>query len=314
MSPVSAAACAIAGKLADVREVAGPNASPVKGTPQIAVLDDTPAATEEINSDDDLDRILDIPEDEASKSPSGAPAASGGMTKFTQLRGIAAPMERSNVDTDAIIPKQFLKTIKRSGLGAALFHQWRYNSETGKDNPDFILNQEPYRSAKVLVVTGPNFGCGSSREHAPWALLDFGIRCIIAPSFADIHESNLYKNGMLPVVLDPASLETVAVEARAGREIEVDLVHQVVKAADGRELAKFEVESFKKHCLINGLDDIGLTIQMEDKIRAFEKRRTQNTPWLDGSGYLKRTGPVKVEAVPVPKTNRGDVKDDPLEW
>lgn len=315
MSPVMAAACAIVGKLADVRKVAGPNASPVKSTPQIAVEDDATAATaEDITSDEDLDRIMDVPADAASKPSTGAPSGGAAMTKFTQLKGIAAPMERSNVDTDAIIPKQFLKTIKRSGLGDALFFQWRYDSQTGKENPDFILNQEPYRNSKILVVTGANFGCGSSREHAPWALLDFGIRCIIAPSFADIHESNLYKNGMLPVVLDPASLETVAAEAKAGRELEIDLEHQVVKAADGRELAQFKVESFKKHCLINGLDDIGLTIQMEDKILAFEKRRTQITPWLDGSGYLKRTGPVKIEAVPVPKTNRGDLKDDPLEW
>lgn len=312
MSPVSAAACAIVGKLADVRKVAGDNASPVKAEPQIAVEDPT---VDDITSDEDLDRILDAPEDDVSKPSTGAPATSAGMTKFTQLRGIAAPLERSNVDTDAIIPKQFLKTIKRSGLGSALFFQWRYNSgDTSAENPDFILNQEPYRSAKILVVTGPNFGCGSSREHAPWALLDFGIRCIIAPSFADIHESNLYKNGMLPITLDTASLQIVAEEAKAGREIEVDLESQVVKAADGSELAKFDVESFKRHCLINGLDDIGLTTQMEDKIVAFEKRRTQNTPWLDGSGYLKRSGPVKIDAVPVPKTNRGDVKEDPLEW
>lgn len=317
MSPVMAAACAIAGKLADVRKIAGANASPVKSAPQIAVLDDSEddtATAEEITSDEDLDRIMDVPEDGASKPATGAPAASAGMTKFTQLKGIAAPLERSNVDTDAIIPKQFLKTIKRSGLGSALFFQWRYDSATGEEKPDFILNQEPYRNSKILVVTGPNFGCGSSREHAPWALLDFGIRCIIAPSFADIHESNLYKNGMLPISLDSATLEIVAAEARAGRELEVDLEQQAIKAADGRELAKFNVESFKKHCLINGLDDIGLTIQMEDKIVAFEKRRTQITPWLDGSGYLKRSGPVKVEAVPVPKTNRGDVKEDPLEW
>lgn len=305
-----AAACAIVGKLADVRKVAGPGRnSPVKGSPQITVEDPHP---DDISNDDDLERIMDVPEDE--DTATGAPTTSAGMPKFTQLKGIAAPMERANVDTDAIIPKQFLKTIKRSGLGSALFFQWRYDSETGKEKPDFILNQEPYRNSKVLVVTGPNFGCGSSREHAPWALLDFGIRCIIAPSFADIHESNLYKNGMLPITLDQEPLQRIADEARAGREIEVDLPAQVIRAADGTELASFDVEPFKKHCLINGLDDIGLTTQLEGKIREFEKRRTVNTPWLDGSGYLKRTGPVKVEAVPVPKTNRGDVKEDPLEW
>lgn len=316
MSPVMAAACAIVGKLADVRKVAdGENASPVKGAvPQISVIEE--ASMEELASDEDLDRILDAPEDDASGAAgaeSGAPSSSAGMPKFTQLKGIAAPMERANVDTDAIIPKQFLKTIKRSGLGTAVFHQWRY-TQSGEEEPEFVLNQEPYRSAKILVVTGPNFGCGSSREHAPWALLDFGIRCIIAPSFADIHESNLYKNGMLPIKLGPEPLERVAEEARAGREVEVDLPAQVIRAADGSELASFDVEPFKKHCLINGLDDIGLTAQLEGKIRSFERRRTRITPWLDGSGYLKRTGPVKVEAAPVPKTNRGEVKDDPLQW
>jgi 3-isopropylmalate dehydratase len=175
-----AAAAAIVGKLADVRKVASADRSqPAKVAPQIAVAE---PSTEDVLSDEDLDRIMDVPEDDPSAS-SGAASASAGMPKFTQLKGIAAPMERANVDTDAIIPKQFLKTIKRSGLGSALFYQWRYDTESGKENPDFILNKEPYRNAKVLVVTGPNFGCGSSREHAPWALLDFGIRCIIAPSF-----------------------------------------------------------------------------------------------------------------------------------
>ncbi|MCJ1439892.1 MAG: 3-isopropylmalate dehydratase [Stictis urceolatum] len=330
MSPVMAAACAIVGKLADVRKVASAaHVSPAKASPKIEVSD---PQTDDILTDEDMDRILDQPEE--SEGSSGAPTTSGGMEKFTQLKGIAAPMERANVDTDAIIPKQFLKTIKRSGLGTALFHQWRFNSETGEENPDFILNKEPYRNPKILVVTGPNFGCGSSREHAPWALLDFGIRCIIAPSFvralptvplvedsvltlsskADIHETNLYKNGMLPVKMEKEPLERIAAEAKAGREIEVDLPAQVVKSADGKELGKFEMESFRKHCLINGLDDIGLTTQMEGKIREFERRRTQDTPWLDGSGYLKRRGPVMVKAMPVPKTNRGEVKNEPLEW
>lgn len=335
-----AAACALVGKLADVRTVASAaHVSPAKASPKITIED--PTLDDILTDDEDLDRILDQPEDGTNAgAETDVPTPSGGMVKFTQLRGIAAPMERTNVDTDAIIPKQFLKTIKRSGLGSALFYQWRYDSETGKENPDFILNKEPYRNSKFLVVTGANFGCGSSREHAPWALLDFGIRCIIAPSFvsphsqpivaqllppffswmltrkrkADIHETNLYKNGMLPLIMKPEALERVAVEARAGREIEVDLPAQVVKTADGKELGTFEMESFRKHCLVNGLDDIGLTTQMEDKIRDFERRRTQNTPWLDGTGYLKRKGPVMVEAAPVPKTNRGEVKMEPLEW
>ena len=183
VSPAMAAACALVGKLADVRKVANvASLAPVKLSPQIEVAD---ASVEDVSSDEDMDHLLDVPEDGASSAAengNGAPSA-GGMATFTQLKGIVAPLDRSNVDTDAIIPKQFLKTIKRSGLGTALFYQWRYNTETNEENPNFILNQPPYRDAKILVVSGPNFGCGSSREHAPWALLDFGIRCIIAPSF-----------------------------------------------------------------------------------------------------------------------------------
>lgn len=185
MSPVMAAACALVGKLADVRNIASAaHVTPAKASPQITVAD---TSSDNILTDEDMDRIIDLPEEAGAnagvKTGAPAPAPSRGMAKFTQLKGIAAPMDRANVDTDAIIPKQFLKTIKRSGLGTALFHQWRYDSETGRENPNFILNKEPYRNAKILVVTGANFGCGSSREHAPWALLDFGIRCIIAPSF-----------------------------------------------------------------------------------------------------------------------------------
>jgi len=239
------------------------------------------------------------------------------MPKFTTLRGFAAPMEISNIDTDAIIPKQFLKTIKRSGLGSALFHAWRYIPGTDKENPDFVLNQEPYRKSKILVCTGPNFGCGSSREHAPWALLDFGITCVIAPSYGDIFFNNTFKNGMLPLVVPPGeSLNAIAAEAKAGREIEVDLPAQVIRDAEGKEIAKFEVEEFRKHCLVNGLDDIGLTMASADKIKSFEQKRTREWPWLDGSGYLARhrNGPVKVDAVPVPTTNRGEVLKEPLEW
>ncbi|KAJ9669693.1 3-isopropylmalate dehydratase [Coniosporium apollinis] len=313
MSPVMAAACALVGKLADVRRIADYNgSSQVKSAPKVE-LD---PQVDDPESDSDLIEIMDLDEkSQGNTVPSKAPASSAGMPKFTQLKGIAAPMEVSNIDTDAIIPKQFLKTIKRSGLGSALFHAWRFDSETGAEIPDFVLNKEPYRHAKILVCTGPNFGCGSSREHAPWALLDFGITCIIAPSFGDIFFNNTFKNGMLPVrITDEAALARIADEAKAGREIEVDLEAQTIKDAEGKELATFEVESFRRHCLINGLDDIGLTMQMEDKIRRFEERRTRDTPWLDGSGYLKRTGPTKVEAAPVPKTNRGEVKEEPLEW
>ncbi|KAK3176790.1 hypothetical protein OEA41_008115 [Lepraria neglecta] len=313
MSPVMAAAAAIVGKLADVRKLADRNATPSKAAPKMAL---TPEVSD-IDTDDDLDRILDLPEENQTQANNGTASLSGGQPKFTTLKGIAAPIERSNVDTDAIIPKQFLKTIKRTGLGSALFYALRFN-EDGSENPNFVLNKEPYRHSKILVVTGPNFGCGSSREHAPWALLDFGITCIIAPSYADIFFNNTFKNGMLPLAItDQPTLEKIADEAKAGREIEVDLVNQEVKDASGKKLANFEVEEFRKHCLVNGLDDIGLTMQMEDKIKSFEGRRTMDTPWLDGSGYLKRgnrTGPVKVEAVPVPKTNRGEQIEEPLEW
>ncbi len=318
MSPVMAAAAAIVGKLTDVRRLTD-DATPVKASPKL----DVSSQFAEVDSEEELDRILDIPSDTTTSSknvdadPKAAAAAgAGGLPKFTVLKGIAAPLEKANVDTDAIIPKQFLKTIKRTGLGSALFHPLRYN-EDGSDNSSFILNQDPYRQSKILVVTGPNFGCGSSREHAPWALLDFGIKCVIAPSYADIFFNNTFKNGMLPLIMpDKEALARIVKEAHAGHEIEVDLPNQVIRDANGAELAKFEVEEFRKHCLVEGLDDIGLTMQKDEEIRVFEEKRTLDTPWLDGSGYLRkwRKGPVKVEAAPVPKTNRGEVKTDPVEW
>ena len=314
MSPVMAAAAAIVGKLADVRKLADEGVSPLTKPYPKMQLD---PEVSEIDTDDDLERLLDLPENSQPHDDSGSANYLGGQPKFTTVKGIAAPMERSNVDTDAIIPKQFLKTIKRTGLGTALFYSLRFN-EDGTEKPDFILNKEPYRHAKMLVVTGPNFGCGSSREHAPWALLDFGITCIIAPSYADIFFNNTFKNGMLPLAItDRNALLQIAEEAKAGREIEVDLPNQRVNDATGKKLADFEVEEFRKHCLVQGLDDIGLTMQMEDKIRSFEDRRSMDTPWLDGSGYLKRgnrSGPVKVEAAPVPKTNRGEPLGEPLDW
>ncbi|GAM37065.1 hypothetical protein EIK77_006295 [Talaromyces pinophilus] len=313
MSPTMAAAAAIVGKLADVRDLVQPDVSSQKAAAPITIQPEI----EEVDTESDLERILDIPEDNEPHANTSGTGSSAGLPKFTVLKGIAAPMDRANIDTDAIIPKQFLKTIKRTGLGSALFYEWRFNTETGAELPEFVLNKEPYRNSKILVVTGPNFGCGSSREHAPWALLDFGIKVIIAPSFADIFFNNTFKNGMLPIpITDEAALQKIAAEARAGKEVEVDLPNQVIRDAAGNELAHFEVDAFRKHCLVNGLDDIGLTLQMEDKIRSFEIKRTIDTPWLDGSGYLKRDrrGPTKVEAAPVPKTNRGDVKTEPLEW
>ena len=315
MSPAMAAASAIVGKLADVRKFADIR-QPSSQKSQAAV--NVEPGVEDIESDDDLDRILDAPEGSAGvHSSSSAPSSLGSMSKLTQLKGIAAPMDISNIDTDAIIPKQFLKTIKRSGLGSALFNAWRYDPSTGAEISGFVLNREPYRHAKILVCTGPNFGCGSSREHAPWALLDFGITCIIAPSFGDIFFNNTFKNGMLPIALAAEKgLDAVSREARAGREVEVDVVGQVIKDQSGAKLADFEIEPFRKHCLINGLDDIGLTMQVEGKIGQFEERRSRDKPWLDGKGYLKRDrrGPIKVEAVPPPRTNRGEVTEEPLDW
>ena len=315
VSPVTAAACAIVGKLTDVRKLSGSNATPRKASPK--PMNVKPHVDERVETDDDeREMIADQPEDNGPNTNTIAASSTAGLPKFEVYKGLAAPMERANVDTDAIIPKQFLKTIKRTGLGKALFYALRYN-EDGSENPDFILNQEPYRKAKILVVTGPNFGCGSSREHAPWALLDFGIKCVIAPSYADIFFNNTFKNGMLPLAItNKDDLEAVAAEARAGKEIEVDLPNQVINDATGKKICSFEVEEFRKHCLVNGLDDIGLTMQMEDKINAFEKRMTARTPWLDGTGYLKRgsNGKLAVKAVPVPITNRGEEVKEPLEW
>jgi 3-isopropylmalate dehydratase len=318
MSPAMAAAAALVGKLADVRHLSGYEQAVPSAKRANNRVESPTSQLDEPESDVDLDNILDLPEQgQGNTVTTGAPASNGsGLPKFTQLKGIAAPLDRSNVDTDAIIPKQFLKTIKRSGLSAGLFHAWRFN-EDGSKNPDFVLNKEPYTNSKIMVVSGPNFGCGSSREHAPWALLDFGIKCIIAGSFGDIFFNNTFKNGMLPLQIDDAEkLKKIYAEAEAGREIEVDLENNAVKDAQGNVLAEFEIDGFKRHCLINGLDEIGLTMMKDDIITKFERRRTEETPWLDGSGYLSRhrTGPVKVEAVPVPKTNRGEEKSEPLEW
>ena len=315
MSPVMAAAAAIGGKLTDVRNLAERNATPRKASPK--PMEVKPHVDERVDTDDDERELIgDQPEDNMPQTNTITPRTSAGLPKFEVYKGLAAPLERANVDTDAIIPKQFLKTIKRTGLGSALFYALRYN-EDGSEKPDFILNKEPYRKSKILVVTGANFGCGSSREHAPWALLDFGIKCVIAPSYADIFFNNTFKNGMLPIAItNPTHLEAIAAEARAGKEISVDLPNQTISDASGKEICRFEVEEFRKHCLVNGLDDIGLTMQMEDKILQFEKKMSANTPWLDGSGYLKRgkNGRLAMKPKPVPKTNRGEEIEEPLEW
>ncbi|MEO5335455.1 MAG: 3-isopropylmalate dehydratase small subunit [Magnetospirillum sp. WYHS-4] len=201
------------------------------------------------------------------------------MQKFTTLTGVAAPLAMINVDTDMIIPKQFLKTIQRSGLGKNLFDEMRYTPD-GKEIPDFVLNRAPYRGAAILIA-GENFGCGSSREHAPWAILDFGIRCVIAPSFADIFFNNCFKNGILPIRLPVATVNGLLAQAENGANatFTVDLESRTIAAPDG-SVTPFEVDPFRRHCLLNGLDDIGLTLQKAGDIAAFEARQKAQQPWL----------------------------------
>ncbi len=204
------------------------------------------------------------------------------MDRFTTLTGVAAPLPMINVDTDMIIPKQFLKTIKRTGLGANLFDEMRFRDD-GSENPDFVLNKQAYRAAEILVA-GDNFGCGSSREHAPWALLDFGIRCVIAPSFADIFYNNCFKNGILPIVLPQEEVDKLMEDAERGANavLSIDLEAQEIRGPDGGVI-RFEIDPFRKHCLLNGLDDIALTLEKEAAIARFEARRSQAQPWLSGA-------------------------------
>ena len=200
------------------------------------------------------------------------------MQKFTTLTGVAAPLNIMNVDTDMIIPKDYLKTIERTGLGRGLFSEMRYN-EDGTENPDFVLNRPAYRNAQIIVA-GDNFGCGSSREHAPWALLDFGIHCVISTSFADIFHNNCFKNGILPVVVSKEDLDKLMDDAERGANatLTVDLEKLEIHGPDGG-VVKFEVDPFKRHCLLNGLDDIGLTMEKADHLAAFEKRAAEARPW-----------------------------------
>ncbi|MBT9289483.1 3-isopropylmalate dehydratase small subunit [Prosthecodimorpha staleyi] len=200
------------------------------------------------------------------------------MDKFTTLTGVAAPLPIVNVDTDMIIPKQFLKTIERTGLGKGLFFEMRFD-EAGVEKPEFVLNQQAYRKAQILVA-GDNFGCGSSREHAPWALLDYGIRCVISTSFADIFYNNCFKNGILPIVVSPEDLEKLLDDAGRGSNatLTIDLPAQEIRGPDGGTV-KFEVDAFRKHCLLNGLDDIGLTLEKADKIAGYETKLAEVQPW-----------------------------------
>ena len=213
------------------------------------------------------------------------------MEAFTQHTGLVVPLDRANVDTDAIIPKQFLKSIKRTGFGPNLFDEWRYldHGEPGMDNskrplnPDFVMNQERYQGASILLAR-ENFGCGSSREHAPWALEDYGIKAVIAPSFADIFFNNCFKNGILPIVLDHATMDTLfeQTEANIGFKLDIDLDKQTITMPNG-DVISFDVEPDRKHSLYNGLDDIGITLQQEDAISKYEKERSKRAPWLFNS-------------------------------
>ena len=201
------------------------------------------------------------------------------MQKFDKLEGVAAPMDIINIDTDMIIPKQFLKTIKRSGLGKSLFFEMRYTNE-GDENAEFILNNPAYRSAQILVA-GDNFGCGSSREHAPWALLDYGIRCVISTSFADIFYNNSFKNGILPIKVTPEQRDALLADAAdiENPELKIDLNVQKISRPNGATIS-FEIDPFRKECLLNGLDDIGLTLEKSEIIRSYEQKRSSSLPWL----------------------------------
>jgi len=292
MSPAMAAAAAVTGKLKDVREL----------LPEMQAAAKTHEAS---NSKDFYSDPIEwkTTQEEPSEQASGiagagagtaatAPA-SAGMPKFTSLDDvIACPLRKANVDTDCIIPKQFLKTIKRTGLGKAAFFELRYEDDGVTENKTFILNQEPYRTSSILIA-GDNFGCGSSREHAPWALNDQGIRCIIAPSFADIFFNNCFKNGMLPIAVTKDVVEELWAHSEAHKLLSVDLQSQEIRR-EGCEAIKFEVDPFRKHCLLNGLDDIGLTLQKSDHIDSFEARRSSMFPWLDGPNYSRLKAEVRI--------------------
>ncbi len=201
------------------------------------------------------------------------------MDKFTKLEGVAAPMKIRNIDTDMIVPKQYLKTIKRTGLGKGLFSEMRYKDD-GSENPDFILNKPAYRNAKIIVAED-NFGCGSSREHAPWALLDFGIRCVISTSFADIFFNNCFQNGVLPIKVSKENLDKLMDDAERGANatLSIDLEAQEIRGPDGG-VVKFDIDPFRKHCMLNGLDDIGLTMTKAKSLDTFEKAKTAERPWM----------------------------------
>jgi len=285
LSPAMAAAAAMTGTLTDVRTFLGVTVEPasagVKTISAFKFLDDPVLPPPEPQKTAPSDISVKLPPKETPSS----------VQKFTIVKGTAAPLYIENVDTDMIIPKQFLKTLKRTGLANALFYTLRKDPHTGKDT-DFVLNRAPYNQARILVCPGNNFGCGSSREHAPWSLNDFGIRCIIAPSFADIFRTNSMQNGMLPIVLPAEECRALAEDAEAGLELEVDLEKEEIRRPNGKASITFRIDPFRRHRLLNGLDDIALTLQKASAIEEFEARRSELWPWLDGFGY--RGGKIAV--------------------
>jgi 3-isopropylmalate dehydratase len=293
MSPAMAAAAAIAGGLTDVRDypfLGDPSADPRKP------IKESPSRVFSTESFSNPGAIISptppyMADGKSTSSGAGSPA---GLPKFESLTGVAAPLDIQNIDTDMIIPKEFLKTIKRSGLGFAAFAELRYENpqevatigeEVAKDRPDFILNKDGYRGKTKILIAGDNFGCGSSREHAPWSINDMGIRCIISTSFADIFYNNCFNNGMLPVTLPREQVDALLDDAsKPSTEITVDLVNQKVIRPNG-EAFPFEIDEFRKRCLVNGLDKIGLTLEKIDSISEFEKVRSEKFPWLDGASF-----------------------------
>ncbi|KAH7903042.1 aconitase family-domain-containing protein [Hygrophoropsis aurantiaca] len=294
VSPAMAAAAAMTGKLADVRKFLGAEAeAKIASGPKLKLASAFDFLTDPVLPSPDPQPLIHTQSTPTTLPPASAPS---GVAKFVIVKGIAAPLHMENVDTDKIIPKQFLKTLKRTGLANALFFAIRFDPKTG-EKTDFILNRAPYDQSKILVCTGQNFGCGSSREHAAWSLNDFGIRCVIAPSFAEIFRNNSMQNGMLPLPLPVEDCKSLAADAEQGVEIEVDLEKQEVRRSNGKPAISFSVDPFRRHCLLNGLDDIALTLQKEESISTFEVRRSAVWPWLDGFGYKGKipVAPVKQE-------------------
>ncbi|KAI0939064.1 hypothetical protein AcV5_000584 [Taiwanofungus camphoratus] len=289
VSPAMAAAAAMTGKLADVRKFLGGD---TETAPKLKITSALEFLTDPVLPSPGPENVAKT--SSSSEKPLPAAEAPSSVAPFKVHKGIAAPLHIENVDTDMIIPAVFLKTLKRTGLANALFYALRRNPQTGEKS-DFILNREPYTQAKILVCDGPNFGCGSSREHAPWALKDFGILCVIAPSFGDIFRNNTMQNGMLPVILPETQCRILTEDAEAGMELEVDLEKQEVRRPNGRGAFPFTIDPFRRHCLLNGLDDIALTLQKVGSIEEFEQRRSQVWPWLDGFGYKGTKIPVVPE-------------------